>query len=144
MSGILFSDSLDLRLAAFMFALILIFTLVWEDLTQRLEDKLADQIHFLQMLSKVGHPSSAFMMPPVPVSSLSSALLLSLTHMFEAGGVGSTAQGARTSGGVSQGESAGNREAPLRAACTHSRGCADAARLSPVHRLVRSGRFTGR
>eukprot|EP01051_Picozoa_sp_SAG22_P019790 SAG22_NODE_3766_length_1538_cov_0.965254_1_plen_260_part_10 len=51
--GILFSSTLDLRLAAFMFALILIFTLVWEDLTQRLEEKLGDQIHFLQMLSNV-------------------------------------------------------------------------------------------
>ena len=36
-----------------MFALILIFTLVWEELTQRLEEHLSEQVHFLQMLSKV-------------------------------------------------------------------------------------------
>ena len=53
MGGILFSTSLDIRLAAAMFAAILIFTLVWEELTQMLEEHLANDIHFLQMISKV-------------------------------------------------------------------------------------------
>ena len=52
-SSIIFSPGLSMRLAAFMFAIILIFTLVWEDLTQRIEYHLADQTHFLQMLAKV-------------------------------------------------------------------------------------------
>jgi hypothetical protein len=53
MGGILFSESLDIRLAAAMFAAILVFTLIWEELTQLLEERLAEDIHFLQMLSKV-------------------------------------------------------------------------------------------
>ena len=36
-----------------MFAAILIFTLIWEELTQMLEEYLANDIHFLQMISKV-------------------------------------------------------------------------------------------
>jgi hypothetical protein len=53
MGGILFSATLDLRLAAAMFVGILIFTLLFEEGTNRLEANNIDNPHYLQMLSKV-------------------------------------------------------------------------------------------
>ena len=51
--SILSNASLDIHLAAFMFACVLVFTLIFEDITQRIESALGEQVVFLQMLSKV-------------------------------------------------------------------------------------------
>lgn len=51
--GILLNKTLDLRLAGMHFVAILLFTLLWEFLTEELEEHLEDKPHFLQMLSKI-------------------------------------------------------------------------------------------
>ena len=51
--GILFTNTLDLRLVALMFVGILVFTLCFEHLTEWMEEALAEQDHYLQMLAKV-------------------------------------------------------------------------------------------
>ena len=51
--GIIFSPDLSMQLAAFMFVLILLFTLAWEEGTDALEVMLMEQPHFLAMLSKI-------------------------------------------------------------------------------------------
>ena len=51
--GILFTDTLDLRLVALMFVGILVFTLCFEHLTEWMEHTLAEHDHYLQMLAKV-------------------------------------------------------------------------------------------
>jgi hypothetical protein len=60
--GIIFSPDLSMQLAAFMFVLILLFTLAWEEGTDHLEAALMhrEQPHFLAMLSKARSP------PPPP------------------------------------------------------------------------------